>query len=179
MSPLLVFLLICFCTHACNARLISDRENRKPDFFKGVDKVINLHETSTPSEITSPISEGFAAQEREEVGKVDRRLGASTMEQKNVHGHLKEQGSRKMSVHARFIYKAMRACLEVEEQELEKCSTLGISLGFKRQERFMIESAPSDTEEAVKSNENDIAEDAVVMDYAQPHRKPPIHNEKA
>ncbi|XP_015578892.1 uncharacterized protein LOC8276939 [Ricinus communis] len=169
MSPLLVFLLICFCTHACNARLISDRENRKPDFFKGVDKVINLHETSTPSEITSPISEGFAAQEREEVGKVDRRLGASTMEQKNVHGHLKEQGSRKVTASGTgFIIST--------QKDLQQTDT---AQGFKRQERFMIESAPSDTEEAVKSNENDIAEDAVVMDYAQPHRKPPIHNEKA
>lgn len=35
-----------------------------------------------------------------------------------------------------------------------------------------------DTEEAVDSKENDTVEDIVVMDYAQPHRKPPIHNEK-
>lgn len=33
-------------------------------------------------------------------------------------------------------------------------------------------------EEAADSNEKDIIEDVVVMDYAQPHRKPPIHNIK-
>jgi hypothetical protein len=36
----------------------------------------------------------------------------------------------------------------------------------------------SSTEETVDVMENDAAEDIVVMDYAQPHRKPPIHNEK-
>lgn len=31
---------------------------------------------------------------------------------------------------------------------------------------------------AVDSVDSDVGEDTVVMDYAQPHRKPPIHNEK-
>jgi hypothetical protein len=42
----------------------------------------------------------------------------------------------------------------------------------------MLGSTANDTEEAVRSEENDIAEDVAVMDYAQPHRKPPIHNKK-
>ncbi|RDY08138.1 hypothetical protein CR513_07656, partial [Mucuna pruriens] len=33
-------------------------------------------------------------------------------------------------------------------------------------------------EETVITNASDTAEDVVEMDYAQPHRKPPIHNEK-
>ncbi|MCD7462137.1 hypothetical protein HAX54_047838 [Datura stramonium] len=47
--------------------------------------------------------------------------------------------------------------------------------------RLMLESPPSTVqheEEAVNSIEKDPVEDAVVMDYAQPHRKPPIHNTK-
>lgn len=35
-----------------------------------------------------------------------------------------------------------------------------------------------DVKEPADSNEKDIMEDVVVMDYAQPHRKPPIHNTK-
>jgi len=33
-------------------------------------------------------------------------------------------------------------------------------------------------EETVFTKASDSAEDIVEMDYAQPHRKPPIHNEK-
>ncbi|OAY60013.1 uncharacterized protein LOC110628987 isoform X2 [Manihot esculenta] len=43
--------------------------------------------------------------------------------------------------------------------------------GLKKQAR-------SYNKKALESGENDIVEDVVVMDYAQPHRKPPIHNEK-
>ncbi|KAK6274952.1 hypothetical protein POUND7_004661 [Theobroma cacao] len=35
-----------------------------------------------------------------------------------------------------------------------------------------------ETEKAVDSKEKDNVGDVDVMDYAQPHRKPPIHNEK-
>jgi hypothetical protein len=42
-----------------------------------------------------------------------------------------------------------------------------------------LESPPSDNaEESVGAKENDMGEDIVVMDYAQPHRKPPIHNKE-
>lgn len=40
----------------------------------------------------------------------------------------------------------------------------------------MLESPPSKAEENVSSKNKDTAEDIEVMDYAQPHRKPPIHN---
>lgn len=40
----------------------------------------------------------------------------------------------------------------------------------------MLGSAPHDAEETVDSKQTDTVEDVVVMDYAQPHRKPPIHN---
>ena len=33
-------------------------------------------------------------------------------------------------------------------------------------------------EETMVTNTSDTNEDIVEMDYAQPHRKPPIHNEK-
>ncbi|KAI3468927.1 hypothetical protein Pfo_025590 [Paulownia fortunei] len=48
---------------------------------------------------------------------------------------------------------------------------------WKRAERSTLESPPCNAEENVSSSkDNDKVEDIVVMDYAQPHRKPPIHN---
>ncbi|KAJ8555623.1 hypothetical protein K7X08_013119 [Anisodus acutangulus] len=50
---------------------------------------------------------------------------------------------------------------------------------LRRQSRLILESPSAQhEEEAVNSIENDPVEDVVVMDYAQPHRKPPIHNTK-
>ncbi|KAL7123298.1 hypothetical protein ACP275_01G097300 [Erythranthe tilingii] len=46
----------------------------------------------------------------------------------------------------------------------------------KRGERSTMESTQSSAEENLSSKNNDPMEDVVVMDYAQPHRKPPIHN---
>ncbi|KZV37039.1 hypothetical protein F511_11985 [Dorcoceras hygrometricum] len=39
-----------------------------------------------------------------------------------------------------------------------------------------LESPPSNGEETANPKDNRVEEDVVVMDYEQPHRKPPIHN---
>ncbi|XP_009795305.1 uncharacterized protein [Nicotiana sylvestris] len=51
---------------------------------------------------------------------------------------------------------------------------------LRRQSRLILETPPlaQHEEEAVNSIKKDPVEDVVVMDYAQPHRKPPIHNTK-
>lgn len=49
---------------------------------------------------------------------------------------------------------------------------------WRRQSRSTLGVAPHEAEETVNSKEDEIIEDVVVMDYAQPHRKPPIHNIK-
>ncbi|XP_076953135.1 uncharacterized protein LOC143627128 [Bidens hawaiensis] len=49
--------------------------------------------------------------------------------------------------------------------------------GWKNHVRSTMESKIQDSKEDInKSEVNSITEDVVVMDYAQPHRKPPIHN---
>lgn len=58
--------------------------------------------------------------------------------------------------------------------------------GLKRQARSLLGSATQDndmkedhnTDSEGNSNEAAIDEDVGVMDYANPHRKPPIHNQK-
>ena len=42
----------------------------------------------------------------------------------------------------------------------------------------MLGSIPRHTEEAVDTKESEAVDDIEMMDYAQPHRKPPIHNER-
>ncbi|TKY70841.1 hypothetical protein E2542_SST07135 [Spatholobus suberectus] len=48
----------------------------------------------------------------------------------------------------------------------------------RRHARSMLGPAQHHVEETVVTNASGTAEDIVEMDYAQPHRKPPIHNEK-
>ncbi|KAK1381793.1 hypothetical protein POM88_019528 [Heracleum sosnowskyi] len=47
-----------------------------------------------------------------------------------------------------------------------------------RQARSTLESSRDEVEETANSEENDTIDDVVAMDYAKPHRKPPIHNRK-
>ncbi|KAK8584426.1 hypothetical protein V6N12_068670 [Hibiscus sabdariffa] len=50
--------------------------------------------------------------------------------------------------------------------------------GLKRARgRLMLGNSDAGAEEALDSKEKDSVGDIDVMDYAQPHRKPPIHNE--
>ncbi|KAK9059199.1 hypothetical protein SSX86_021818 [Deinandra increscens subsp. villosa] len=61
--------------------------------------------------------------------------------------------------------------VQVSDQEENKI------VGWKNHDRSTMESKLQDSKEAIhKSKENGFTEDVVVMDYAQPHRKPPIHN---
>ncbi|KAL2472483.1 Uncharacterized protein Adt_40619 [Abeliophyllum distichum] len=49
---------------------------------------------------------------------------------------------------------------------------------WKREERSTLESPPKKAKKNIISKESDSIEEIVVMDYAQPHRKPPIHNKE-
>lgn len=65
-----------------------------------------------------------------------------------------------------------------EEIRLNTNETLGhrsIQIS-KRAERSMLESSASNAEGNVSNKDEEKTEEIDVMDYAQPHRKPPIHN---
>ncbi|PKI41574.1 hypothetical protein CRG98_038085 [Punica granatum] len=54
-------------------------------------------------------------------------------------------------------------------------------IASRRQVREVTERGSRDgsaDDNAVDAVDGDVVEDIAVMDYAQPHRKPPIHNEK-
>lgn len=81
-----------------------------------------------------------------------------------------------------ILYLCLHACM-VDSLELEKKNTrlntkkrtISVQI-WKRSERSTLESPPSNAEKNVSSKDNDTVEDIAVMDYALPHRKPPIHN---
>ncbi|KAJ6308310.1 hypothetical protein OIU76_017982 [Salix suchowensis] len=178
MSTDLIFLLllICFSLHACNARFLglSDKETKKQVFnqvlVQDVDKLKIHRTTSAPSEMMPSGERG--AQGKQVVRRDDmitrkiRLLGATTMNEKDTEALTKQEGTKGAASGNKVIVSS--------QADLQQASEIIEGKG-----RSMLGSAAKDTEEAVRSEENDIAEDVAVMDYAQPHRKPPIHNEKS
>ncbi|CAK7355839.1 unnamed protein product [Dovyalis caffra] len=160
-----------------------------------VDK-LNLHgTTSVPSEMVPPFPEEQGAQGQQYVvrktGISTRKislLGATAMNQKDAEVFMKqEEGTKRASSDVSLVafmvandsngIPAGNMVIVSSQADLQQASK--IIEGYKGQERSMLGSTANDTEEAVQSEESDeISEDVVVMDYAQPHRKPPIHNEK-
>ncbi|KAL3499554.1 hypothetical protein ACH5RR_038647 [Cinchona calisaya] len=156
-----VFLLVlCPSLHACSARRslgVIDKES-----VKG----LQLHHKN----VDPSIAERLRVQESLMVG-IDRRTiipswnGANTLQEKNSEALGKGNEDDKG-------YNVILSSL----QKVHETSKLKDQ---KRQARLIMESSssPANAEETkVDSKENDMGEDIVVMDYAQPHRKPPIHN---
>ncbi|XP_023005579.1 uncharacterized protein LOC111498521 [Cucurbita maxima] len=75
-----------------------------------------------------------------------------------------------------------------KSNEVSSVENVGIEIlkGMKKLRRLAMElpvrdrdrDKDKDIDKVVNSEENEVGEDMVVMDYAQPHRKPPIHNRK-
>ncbi|KAG6596855.1 Root meristem growth factor 6, partial [Cucurbita argyrosperma subsp. sororia] len=75
---------------------------------------------------------------------------------------------------------------ESRSNDVSSMENVGIEIlkGMKKLRRLAMElpvrdiDRDKDIDKVVNSEENEVGEDMVVMDYAQPHRKPPIHNQK-
>ncbi|XVF52636.1 hypothetical protein PTKIN_Ptkin05aG0034200 [Pterospermum kingtungense] len=175
MSSLAIFLFLFLSIHACNARplgFVAEELDNQVDFLlaKDVDK-LNLHELEIRPSIT--ISKQLQAQELQEVGVHGRRIqenliGAITVKQTLLNSFLKAKEAVAKAISGYEITISSR----VDLQGKEKVE------GTKRVTRFMLGKSGGDAEEAVGSKEKENVRDIDVMDYALPHRKPPIHNEK-
>ncbi|KAK9198418.1 hypothetical protein WN944_013602 [Citrus x changshan-huyou] len=99
---------------------------------------------------------------------LQHQVGENTMKQEEPKAFLKEEAS---PTSGDIVMPSL-------QNDLQRLAKTEIFESSKAQARFLLGSPPGNTNEAVDSKENDFVEDAVVMDYAQPHRKPPIHNEK-
>ncbi|KAA8522237.1 hypothetical protein F0562_012910 [Nyssa sinensis] len=177
-SPILI-LLLCLCVHACNARHLYEKPSRVHlDLNKDVDQKAKLHKTLTPSSMRPSISvelqtgENFIAK-HDEIKPYKSWSGANTVKQKPFKTIWKEDTTEATSVTDRAGTEILASSLL--EGGLQQATKV---VGWKRQARSMLVSTQHDTKETVNSEENDVAEDIVVMDYAQPHRKPPIHNKE-
>ncbi|XP_023540680.1 uncharacterized protein LOC111800973 [Cucurbita pepo subsp. pepo] len=79
-----------------------------------------------------------------------------------------------------------RSLDESKSNDVSSMENVGIEIlkGMKKLRRLAMElpvrdrDRDKDIDKVVNSEENEVGEDMVVMDYAQPHRKPPIHNQK-
>ncbi|XVF10814.1 hypothetical protein REPUB_Repub07fG0216000 [Reevesia pubescens] len=163
MSSLAIFFLLCLSMHACNARrpgFVAEEIDNHVDFLanKDVNK-LKFHEL----EMRPLISKELQTQELLEVGVHGRRIiGASTVKQTLLNSFLKA----KEAIAKAILGYEIIISSGVDLQGMEKLE------GLKRITRSMLGNS------AVDSMERDNVGDIDVMDYAQPHRKPPIHNEK-
>ncbi|XP_011018298.1 PREDICTED: uncharacterized protein LOC105121386 [Populus euphratica] len=182
MSTLFLLLLICLSLHACNARFLrlTDKETKKQvlnkDLVQDVDKLNIDRTTLAPSEMMPPVSEEQGAQGQQVVGRDDTitrkisLLSATTMKKKDEEAFMKQEEGTKGATSGNKVIVSSQA-------DFQQSSKIIIE-GLKGRGRSMLGSTANDTEEAVRSEENDFPKDVAVMDYAQPHRKPPIHNKK-
>ncbi|KAE8055937.1 hypothetical protein FH972_012745 [Carpinus fangiana] len=142
-----------------------------PKLFKDVEETIVL-ETSITSSLRASTLEGCISQhnkviigERNDHQKEDSNSKLLFKQQERANRA--PSGNENM---VSFIPKEVQVAMNIK----------GVVL-MKRNVRSLLGSAQHNSEETVDDDvkENDDAEDnIVVMDYAQPHRKPPIHNEK-
>ncbi|XWS61973.1 hypothetical protein CRYUN_Cryun07bG0170800 [Craigia yunnanensis] len=174
MSSLVIFFLLCLSMHACNARrlgFVAEKIGNHVDFLANKD--INKLKPHDQLQMRPSIPKELQTQEFQDVGVHGRRIqenliGANTMKQTLLNSFLKAKEAVAKAISGYEIIISSR----VDLQGMEKVE------GLKRVTRSMLGNSGGDTKEAVDSKEKENVGDIDVMDYAQPHRKPPIHNEK-
>ncbi|KAK6251130.1 hypothetical protein QQP08_012040 [Theobroma cacao] len=173
MSSLAIFFLFCLSMRACNAHrlgFVAEEIGNKVHFLA---KDVNQLKEVRPS-----VSMELQTQELGEVGVHGRRtreswIGANAMKQTLFNCFLKAKEAIAKAISGHEMNSIMIISYRVEDLESKEKVQ-----GFKRVTRSMLGNSAGETEKAVDSKEKDNVGDVDVMDYAQPHRKPPIHNEK-
>ncbi|CAJ1928401.1 unnamed protein product [Sphenostylis stenocarpa] len=151
---LVMILLLCVSVHACTARFLSLTKKDTP--HKELDKVKTLTESRSVK---------------------DYRLEENQQQQQKVANNELNTCESCSSVSSTLKELIVEAASGTPFQ-MDSSSFLAAE-GEKRHARSMLGPARHHHgEETVLTNGSNAAEDIVEMDYAQPHRKPPIHNEK-
>ncbi|KAM7491239.1 hypothetical protein LguiA_034160 [Lonicera macranthoides] len=148
----LIYVLICLSLHACNARQLGVIGERTSIQVPSIDRVTALNKDIGNAEVHKI--------EKAKEKTLEGSSSANTMKGMESNDENNKGYETKAPSFAEVLQEASK------------------KEGWKRQERSTMGSVPHDVEETVKSKEDDIVEDIVAMDYAQPHRKPPIHNIK-
>ncbi|XP_030538208.1 uncharacterized protein LOC115746544 [Rhodamnia argentea] len=157
--PLFLLWSCLFAAHACNARRFSPNGGRNPSNpVHRLGKDVEIRNLRHGKENSAEI--------------IMERIHHEEL--KDLMGHLRKQqviggvnSGQEGSVAVPFKSHQHNADAKLEAHSISKA-------------RLMMEFANSNhNEQAIDSGELDDAKgDVMVMDYAQPHRKPPIHNEE-
>ncbi|XAR70447.1 hypothetical protein NMG60_11027298 [Bertholletia excelsa] len=189
----LVYTLLCLSLHACTARHLGvlDKDETGKGIHllaKGVEKE-KLHQTFIPSIVSHSMAQVKPTQEvigrKEEA--VDSRGGRATYLKQTTKETLEKEKedtkglSNLTNIIILFLYAIL---IVVRLPSTERAASSSQELLQQppnreerdRQARKILGSMEEDAEEAVDAMEKEGVEDVVVMDYAQPQRKPPIHN---
>ncbi|GLT78391.1 hypothetical protein SLA2020_499280 [Shorea laevis] len=162
--------LLCFLVHACNARRLvfvtnQSTENEVNIPRKQDDEINNLGKSDPKSLVV--VHEVQRQTQEDFNGIPETKKGAVTMKQKLINAFFKAKEGISRAITGYEIVNS-------SEDDLRKTAKIKV---WRRHGRSML--GPSRVAEAtVDSEENNAVEDIVEMDYAQPHKKPPIHNEK-
>ncbi|KAG4403886.1 hypothetical protein AAZX31_01G196400 [Glycine max] len=169
---LALLLLLCVSVHACTARSFSLSLTIKDTTHKELDK-FKLLETLTA---TSSIVKNYKLEANQPQQQKVVNNEINTCEScSSVSSTLKETIVEAASV--KIIPSDSGEHAAGTSFQMDSPSFLA-SQDERRHARSMLGPAQHNDEETVVTNASDTEEDIVEMDYAQPHRKPPIHNEK-
>ncbi|KAJ8764212.1 hypothetical protein K2173_005392 [Erythroxylum novogranatense] len=185
-------LLICLSVHACNARylgLVFDKETKASISAKDLGEKVP-DKTSLPSEIVPPKlvengDQGGRKPNKDVLSNLGNVLGVSTMEMKVEKDCLNDhEQSRILETSGLFVALSFATVVAHVSNKVRAGTEVIVSRSYPyetqqagNQESSTVH-AGGDVHEAAESKENETTEDIIEMDYAQPHRKPPIHNEK-
>ncbi|XP_040989091.1 uncharacterized protein LOC121236726 [Juglans microcarpa x Juglans regia] len=177
-SLVLLILLSCLTLHACDARRLrlSDKAGDGKQIYH-FSKYAEKSKAFETSSLRPPTLEKCISQQ-EEVKTSGRNSMNHVQSRGGVHKQINDPN---------VLYKkqdptngsATSGNENTRVPSFQKDLQLARNIkGLKRNVPSLEGSVQHDSVEAADVQENEAVEDIVVMDYAQPHRKPPIHNEK-
>ncbi|KAG5228554.1 hypothetical protein IMY05_016G0107200 [Salix suchowensis] len=156
-KPSLFIFLLSLSMHAiCDARNIGV-------VSEGFTKV--LFSAKVGERVEHSMDTVLGSNDREGISEKSSAPGAAIMtrESEDSKAVTKSSGSQ--------IFKSLNAFVEsLKATNIEGYST--------RRALSVVGFGSDNVKKATESGENEVQEDAEVMDYGQPHRKPPIHNRK-
>ncbi|KAG7953387.1 hypothetical protein I3843_12G107200 [Carya illinoinensis] len=203
MPSLVLLILLCLTLHACDARRLrlSDKavDGKQIYHFSKYAEKSKAFETSITSSLRPPTLEECISQQREV--KTGGRNNNHVHSRGGVHKQINDpnvlykkqdltNGATSVATSSQskiddysgsFLLLARQAAgnENTKVPSFQKDLQLARYIkGLKRNVRSLQGSVQHDSVETADVQEIEAVEDIVVMDYAQPHRKPPIHNEK-
>ncbi|KAG4386346.1 hypothetical protein AAZX31_11G031400 [Glycine max] len=181
LSLAMLLLLLCVSVHACSARSLYPSLTKKDTPHKELDKLKLLEALTASSTVKNYKLEENQPQQQKvannEINTYESCSGASSTLKETIV----EAASALCTIISPFLVNIIPSDggehATGTSFQMDSPSFLATQ-DERRHARSMLGPAEHNDEETVVTKTSDTEEDIVEMDYAQPHRKPPIHNEK-